>query len=194
MTSSTHEDKGPKFESFVTAENYSDLAVKTEAPVTEEMKERVIAATPIIRELMLEQVLLSEKLDVLKKHIFYGKGKCPITEGSYETTAPVAERITETNIVRLLHASIGLSTETGEILMALYDHVFNGDKLDEVNLFEEFGDASWYTGIGCYVLRKTLAECLQLNIDKLQLRYPEKFTKHSAINRNIESERALLER
>lgn len=33
-----------------------------------------------------------------------------------------------------------------------------------------------------------LERCLQNNIDKLRVRYPEKFTEHAAINRDIDSE------
>ena len=39
-----------------------------------------------------------------------------------------------------------------------------------------------------------LEEILQTNIDKLRVRFPEKFTKENALNRNLEQERKTLEK
>ena len=40
----------------------------------------------------------------------------------------------------------------------------------------------------------SIANCMQNNIDKLNVRYPEKFTEENAINRNLENERKELEK
>jgi NTP pyrophosphatase (non-canonical NTP hydrolase) len=56
---------------------------------------------------------------------------------------------------RVLHALMGLTTETGEIMDALKRHVFyvkedgSRKELDSVNLCEEVGDLMWYMAILC---------------------------------------------
>lgn len=56
---------------------------------------------------------------------------------------------------RVLHAFMGLTTETGELFDALKRHIFyvkeNGERkdLDYVNLCEEVGDLMWYMAILC---------------------------------------------
>lgn len=45
----------------------------------------------------------------------------------------------------------------------------------------------------CKYFEIDLNECLEMNIKKLQTRYPEKFTNELALNRNLEAERKVLE-
>lgn len=93
----------------------------------------------------------------------------------------------------LLHASMGLSTEAAEFTDALKKHIFYGKELDEVNLKEEIGDILWYAAIALKALGTDFESVMQTNIDKLSVRYPEKFTEESAINRDLNKERATLE-
>lgn len=55
-------------------------------------------------------------------------------------------------IERLLHAAIGLCTESGELLDAYKKHIFYGKPLDHVNIKEELGDICWYMAIVCDVV------------------------------------------
>jgi NTP pyrophosphatase (non-canonical NTP hydrolase) len=105
----------------------------------------------------------------------------------------VKDRLQGTDIVRILHAAIGLTTESGEALDAIKKHVYYGKPLDKVNLIEEAGDIMWYLGILCNVLGVTFEEVQQKNIDKLRARYGEKFSEEAAIQRNLEKERTILE-
>jgi NTP pyrophosphatase (non-canonical NTP hydrolase) len=111
-----------------------------------------------------------------------------------QVTPELLARLTNPDTVRLLHAGMGLCTEAGEFLDMLKKHIFYGKKLDFPNAVEELGDVEWYAGIAIDVLRTTFNEVLTINIDKLKARYPEKFTEHHAINRDLETERAILER
>lgn len=97
------------------------------------------------------------------------------------------------NNARLLHAAIGLATESGEFLDALKKHIFYGKPLDKVNAIEEQGDSLWYIGLALDELATTMNDVLTQNINKLKLRYPNKFNGKDAIERNIEAERNLLE-
>ncbi len=94
---------------------------------------------------------------------------------------------------RLLHAGIGLATESGEFLDALKKAVFYGKKLDTVNLKEELGDILWYMAIAMDELGTDFETEMEKNIKKLKARYGEKFSRESAENRNLEKEREILE-
>lgn len=95
---------------------------------------------------------------------------------------------------RLLHAGIGLATESAEFLDQLKKHVFYGKPLDKVNLAEEIGDLQWYMAVACDALGVTMEELQERNIEKLTARYPEKFTMEAAENRDLDAERAILEK
>lgn len=114
------------------------------------------------------------------------------TDCDYE---PVVGRVIRVDTLRLLHAAMGLCTESGELLDNLKKHFFYGKPIDRTNLIEEAGDLLWYVAILADVLgMKTFNEIFQRNIAKLKTRYPEKFTEEKAENRNITEERATLEK
>lgn len=94
---------------------------------------------------------------------------------------------------RLLHAAMGLVTEAGEFLDMLKKHIYYGKPLDKVNAIEETGDIMWYAGLAMDELHVLMHDVLTLNINKLKLRYPSKFTEHHAIDRDVEAEREFLE-
>jgi NTP pyrophosphatase (non-canonical NTP hydrolase) len=94
---------------------------------------------------------------------------------------------------RLLHASIGITTESGELADLLKKHIFYGKPLDTVNAVEECGDLLWYVALACDALGVTIGEVMERNIAKLRTRYPDKFTSDAAINRDLEAERRALE-
>jgi hypothetical protein len=108
-------------------------------------------------------------------------------------TPDLLARLQDPQTVRLLHAAIGLATESGELLDMLKKHIFYGRPLDRVNAREEVGDSQWYAGLAIDVLSSTMDEILTMNIDKLRLRYPEKFCESRAVDRDTVAERRLLE-
>lgn len=151
----------------------------------------------------------------------------------------------------LLHMSIGIKTEMGEIMDAFKKNFAYKKELDKVNVAEEIGDTSWYaagiirlmnlsddkiiklsnlifnnpytdidklentkhalqmldhnigtTGIiDLFLLLVSLAKyigydyfaILDTNIAKLKARYGDKFSEEKAINRDLETERKILE-
>jgi NTP pyrophosphatase (non-canonical NTP hydrolase) len=95
--------------------------------------------------------------------------------------------------MNLLHAAMGISTESGELMDAFKRKIFYGKPLDVVNVKEEIGDIMWYVAILLRELDLDFHELLQLNIDKLRARFPEKFTEHHALNRDLGAERDILE-
>ena len=70
---------------------------------------------------------------------------------------------------------------------------YNKD-IDWVNVKEEIGDLMWYISNFCNLNNWDLREILNTNIQKLKIRFPEKFEENQAINRNLEQERKTLEK
>lgn len=96
--------------------------------------------------------------------------------------------------IRLLHGVMGLCTEAGEAQDVLKKWIFYGKEPDLVELGEEMGDTLWYVMEVLNALGVDLEFVMQQNIEKLRTRYPDKFTEDKAINRDLDAERAVLER
>lgn len=94
---------------------------------------------------------------------------------------------------RLLHASMGLCTEGGEIQDHIKRAIFYGKPLDLKHLKEEAGDVFWYLAILCSVLKVDPREVLAMNIAKLKARFPDKFDAEKAVNRDLEAESKAIE-
>lgn len=107
---------------------------------------------------------------------------------------PVLDRLQEVGTVRLLHAMIGLCTESAEFQDMLKKHIFYGKPVDRPNLIEELGDIMWYIAIASDELGVSLEDIMQKNSDKLKARYGDKFTEDKASNRDLDKERAILEK
>lgn len=105
----------------------------------------------------------------------------------------IGVRMAQPENIRLLHAAIGLATESGEIQDQLKKAVFYGKPLDRVNLAEELGDLFWYMAIMADQLGTSFDEIQEKNIAKLKARYGAKFTEAAALNRDLDTERAILE-
>jgi NTP pyrophosphatase (non-canonical NTP hydrolase) len=97
-------------------------------------------------------------------------------------------RLSDSRTIRLLHSALGLVTEAAELADMLKKHIFYGKPLDDVNAKEELGDTLWYAGIAIDVLKTTMNDVMTMNIEKLKKRYPDKFTEHDALNRDVGNE------
>ena len=108
-------------------------------------------------------------------------------------TPELLERLQNPRTVRLLHAAMGLATESAELMDMLKKHIFYGRPIDWTNAKEEGGDSCWYIGLLCDVLEISFDELMTMVINKLRLRYPTKFSENDAINRYVDVERKFLE-
>ncbi len=99
----------------------------------------------------------------------------------------------ETPFLDDLHMVLGMQTEVAEIADAYKKHIAYGRELDLVNVKEELGDAMWYFANICNLHGWDLRDIMATNIKKLEARYPEKFTTEAATNRDLETERKILE-
>jgi len=104
---------------------------------------------------------------------------------TYRWTTLVNQR--DANLPRLLTASIGLASETGEFSEIVKKIVFQGKPLDDDNIFHmkrELGDIIWYWIQGCRALDLDPNEVVAENINKLKARYPGgEFDAHYSENR-----------
>lgn len=126
------------------------------------------------------------------------KGDEYIQQALQTESQPSEEQLSRVNL-RILHALMGLQTETGELTDAVKRHIFYGAELDKVNLVEEIGDVFWYIAILLDELKVDVGDkasfehAMKVNIEKLRARYPNKFTEYDAVNRDLKTERQILE-
>ncbi len=92
-----------------------------------------------------------------------------------------------------IHMVMGMSTEVGEILDVFKKKLAYNKNIDWINVKEEIGDLMWYVANFCRTNNFDLYKILETNIEKLEARYPEKFTQDKAIFRNLKKERQILE-
>lgn len=114
------------------------------------------------------------------------------TEPTPEEYEEIADQLVGRD-VRILHAIIGISTESGELSDAAKKAMFYGRSLDRVNLIEEVGDLLWYTAIILNECNVDFEDVMERNIAKLRVRFPGKFDPERAANRDLEAERDALE-
>ena len=92
-----------------------------------------------------------------------------------------------------IHMILGMATEVAEIQDTFKKTLAYGKPLDIINLAEELGDLLWYIAGFCDINDFDFEEILEANIKKLLIRYPNKFSKEDALNRDLEKERRSLE-
>lgn len=95
---------------------------------------------------------------------------------------------------RIEHAVMGIVTEAGELMDSIKKAKIYGQKLDKTNLIEELGDIMWYIALLTDELSTSFEEIWYKNIKKLKVRYPKKYTDKKAKKRNLQKERAHLEK
>jgi len=187
------------------SQEFISKALKTEyspkvLPITEES----------LTSALIMAMSCAEIMDQLKKLIIYGKPIDTVklclaqedlvnfsetfTNSMIESgNATIETPVTNSDInIRLLHAAIGIFTESGEMLEALLGQLETG-VLDKVNVMEEEGDTRWYEAILIDELGIPEDQILNTVIKKLEKRYPEKFTQEAALNRDLVAEREVLE-
>lgn len=80
------------------------------------------------------------------------------------------------------HALHGMVSEIGE-LHALYQKVYQEHFLDSTHAKKELGDLLWFVAEFCTAYGWELETIMQMNIDKLIVRYPEGFDAERSLHR-----------
>ena len=91
------------------------------------------------------------------------------------------------NVTQLLTAALGLTAEAGEFTEVVKKIFLQGKPYNEENVFHmkrELGDICWYLAQACMALDTTFDEVIEMNVEKLQARYPGgSFDVHKSENR-----------
>ena len=157
---------------------------------------------------------VTEILDAVKKAVFYNKtakleGDLTARLHALATLiealkwqnsgrGPVGAIMAEESIKnvdpRVFHGILGIITESGELASALLKSIENeGTPIDPVNIQEEMSDIAWYKAILHDSLNLDWGQGLENVINKLRIRYPDKYSDEAAANRDLDAERAALE-
>jgi hypothetical protein len=181
-----------------------------------ETESRISAVTVDVIQLkhILSSVIAAGNLlDVIKKDTFYGlpqdAAKLEARELRLEdnslilrraaTAAAAKNKATDVQTLlkldpRVVHAIIGLATESVELLEALYTAIDTGEPIDGINILEELGDLNWYHAIAVDALNGDWEQIQYANLAKLAKRNKgKKFDAAATINRDVVAERTLLE-
>ena len=93
----------------------------------------------------------------------------------------------DADVPRLLTAALGLTAESGEFTEVVKKMVLQGKPYNEDNIFHmkrELGDICWYLAQACMALDTTFDEIIEMNVEKLESRYPGgSFDVHHSENR-----------
>lgn len=110
--------------------------------------------------------------------------------------------------IRLNHSVIGLAGEVGELASLIQKWIYYNKRFDSrghvddgalpVELREqlalEYGDLLWYIAEGLNACGLNMEDVMRANIEKLKVRYPEKYTDYNAAheNRKLKEEESVL--
>lgn len=83
----------------------------------------------------------------------------------------------------LINGVMGLCGEAGEAIDLVKKHLAQGHALDRERLAKELGDVAWYLAETATAIGFDLEEILQMNIEKLEKRYPQGFRVKDSIER-----------
>lgn len=190
---------------------FQKLALRTESHI-----DNIKVNRENLAHLLRVVVGVTEVLDGLKKAVFYNKtAKLDEKTGDLlqqigRSTAAVAwnlkgyneasEGIQDVDIPldnidpRMFHGLLGIITESGELAAALLKAVEDSTAtIDAVNVQEEMSDIAWYEAIIHDSTGLDWGQGLHNVIEKLKIRYPDKFSDWNADNRDLAAERAALE-
>lgn len=150
-------------------------------------------------------IATAEILDGFKKQLFYGKSEKLTAKLAHfngilqDATIILSEGVTADSLTdsismnpRVLHGLLGFVTEAGELAAVLNKGVA-GETIDAVNIQEEVSDAAWYVAIINDELKLDYYTGLTNVVNKLIVRYPDKFSSYFADNRDLDAERKQLE-
>ncbi len=96
-------------------------------------------------------------------------------------------------LLPLVEASMSMATEVNEIIENIRNAEFRGEPVDRANIMEEVGDLMWIVGELITRLDLDFTEILNLNQQKLALRYKDGLTPEESKYRDKAAERQIFE-
>ena len=141
------------------------------------------------QEFYQQQLDNMEKQVDTKKYLEFVKG---VTSPPSLDWPVLAARLSELevndcNVTQLMTAALGLTAESGEFTEVVKKIFLQGKPYTEESVFHmkrELGDICWYLAQACMALDTTFDEVIEMNVEKLQSRYPGgSFDVHKSENR-----------
>lgn len=185
--------------------NFSEFT--TNVSRTESVIDKIVINEHVLKNSLEAFESVAEILDQVKRRLFYGTQYDTVkvqemVSSAFISLSHIAEALSDCSLyvesevegvsTRFLHGIIGNATESGELVSATLS-ALDGKPLDGVNISEEIGDQSYYTAIALDDLNIQLQDSLDKVINKLRVRYPNKFDADLAVNRTLDKERVVLE-
>jgi len=177
--------------------------LKKDTTRTESVVENIQVNATALQSLLTAYISIGNMLDQIKKNAFYDKPFNLVDWSHDKNNAikfidllrhinPIEDKTTLDVNTRIFHSIVGICTESAEMVEAL-NSTLSGEELDTVNLLEECFDLDWYQFIMLDECDSSLEQIWNAGFTKLKKRYPNKFTSEDAINRDLETERQVLE-
>lgn len=87
------------------------------------------------------------------------------------------------NCKQLMNAALGICGEGGEVADMVKKSAFQGHSMNVTHVAKELGDVLWYLAVGAKSIGYTLDEIGQMNLAKLEARYPNGFEVERSLHR-----------
>lgn len=180
-------------------EEFVPLATRTESKISSAQMD-----VSSIKTLLKLLITVGTLLDYTKKGVFYSNYTKyddnyvdllhQLNDGILElANNGNVDRSTVTDLdFRLFHGLLGTLTESSELAEHLLKLVEDGS-VDKAGIMEEYGDSDWYKAIAFDTLDASESVSRTNVINKLRIRYPDKYSDEAAANRNLIAEREKLE-
>lgn len=91
----------------------------------------------------------------------------------------------------ILHSVMGIANESGELMGPIKAALFYGQGTKSIDwhaLDLEYGDILWFIALYCRARGVTMEELMAKVLLKLEARYPDKFSPHKAVMRDLQKE------
>lgn len=180
-------------------QNFTRLALRTESKINN-------ANIDLHKfKLLLEMyITIGNFLDYMKKGIYYNNySKYETNEvelsnklndllSDFLVVENNRENVNNFNF-RVMHGLLGALTESSEIAEHLLKYL-ETEQIDKIGVSEEFSDFDWYKAITFDEMQLDENQSRQNVIDKLRIRYPDKYDDSKAEKRDLKAERKELEK
>lgn len=181
-------------------EEFTNLALRTESKI-----DRTNLNVTAFKTLLEVFVTVGTLLDYTKKGIFYNN-YTKYDENFERLSKDLVEKALQFDAeslmmgrpevddynFRVIHGLLGAVTESSEMAEHLLNYL-NTKEVDKAGIGEEFSDSDWYKAITFDELGLDEQVCRRNVIEKLKVRFPDKYSDEAAANRDLKTERKKLE-
>lgn len=187
-------------------DKYQELSGRTAAHLDSVRTDMYEKHASLVRD-CVDLIINGQQADAMKRSLFYKepvakttdrlKGFAVENERHYNVIDLIIHSLSHnpqltTKQIDVIHSALGMMSEAAEILEEVVNSFIEDRPLNDVNLKEEGGDNLWYTAMLFRTVGGKFSTEAQNNINKLAVRYPDKFTEENALNRDLKEEEKTL--